>query len=275
VGDFGLLNAGAFRPLPLALWWLLLRAGAGVAALHLVNILVHGTNAFLTVRLARPLVRPGVWAELAGLLVLTFPLACEPVVWCAGVFDVTATLLVLLAVLEARGYAVDDGPRRRALFFVTVGAALLSKETAAVCPLLIGADAAAIGTRSKRLLRDAVAIAAVVGLYGLARIIWSPGVGDALTRYVAQRALFQAFGGYAVPWHAGVAAQYPWMPLAYGLILVALFAWFFVERASNAATRRALAGAAWIVVTILPVFTFLFIAPDLQQSRYLYLGTVG
>ena len=58
--------------------------------------------------------------------------------------------------------------------------------------------------------------------------------------------------------------------------MVGLLAAFFLESAaSKHATRIALAAAAGVLLPVVPVFPILFIAPDLQQSRYLYMPAVG
>jgi hypothetical protein len=153
---------------------------------------------------------------------------------------------------------------------------MLTKETAAVCPLLIALDMAATGVRSRRLTSDVAAIAVAAGAYGLSRVLFgSPGMGDPLSPYVVQRSLFNTFGGYGVPWHALIVASHAWLPLVYGLLILAIAAGFCIGPWNRAVTRRVAAGAGWVVVSVLPAFTFLFIAPDLQQSRYLYLGTAG
>jgi hypothetical protein len=41
------------------------------------------------------------------------------------------------------------------------------------------------------------------------------------------------------------------------------------------ARAPAVAAASWILIAILPVLPILYVAPDLQQSRYLYLSATG
>jgi hypothetical protein len=105
----GLFNPEGFRPLPLAVWGLILHIGGGAVALHALNVALHGTNAFLATRVVQPVIHSRRAGLLAGLIVLTMPILVEPVVWCSGVFDVMATTFVLLAVLAGRDY--DDDRR--------------------------------------------------------------------------------------------------------------------------------------------------------------------
>lgn len=46
--SIGPVTPSLFRPLPLLLWALLLHAGAGAPTLHVLNVVLHGTNAYLT-----------------------------------------------------------------------------------------------------------------------------------------------------------------------------------------------------------------------------------
>src|SRR5690606_20080754 len=84
------------RPLPLALWKLLLSVGGSWFALHAVNTLLHALNAVAVGLLARR--RLGVLSGVvAGAVFALFPAATEAVAWNAGVFDLMATSFVLLA----------------------------------------------------------------------------------------------------------------------------------------------------------------------------------
>jgi hypothetical protein len=79
-----------------------------------------------------------------------------------------------------------------------------------------------------------------------------------------------------VPWHADLIERLPLLPILGASTVVYLLTTFFL--ASDASTQRTkltIAASAWVLVTIIPVFPILFIAPDLQQSRYLYASSVG
>jgi hypothetical protein len=60
------------------------------------------------------------------------------------------------------------------------------------------------------------------------------------------------------------------------VILVYLLMVFFLDPvASSQRSTLAFGSASWVLLSIAPVFPILFIAPDLQQSRYLYLPAIG
>jgi len=277
-GAFGLVHTEFFRPLPLLFWSGLLHVD-GALAVHLLNVLAHGLVAFLTTRLVAPVASSRLASLAAGALVLTFPASVEAVGWASGVFDVTATLLALLAVLISRRYSdhpsVPSGATRAALIATAV-AALLSKETAIVVPVLVAADAWALRRLTRRLLVDLVALGVVFVGVGLVRLFFaSEMVRQPLTRYLLQRWLFGTVGGLAVPWHEGVIASSPWIPIA-GVTIATILAMMFVATNSRTDPLRPLvASAVWLLAGSLPAVTFFFVAPDLQGSRYLYLPAVG
>ena len=159
----GSFNAEAFRPLPLAVWGLILHVGGGSATLHGLNIFLHGTNAFLTTRVVEPIAHSRRAGVLAGLIVLSMPILVEPVVWCSGIFDVAATTFVLLAVLTSRAYE-REGWTPRIGFFLCGVAGLLSKETAVLLPVLVAVDAWTRRSRSLDLYRDIALV--LVGMGG-------------------------------------------------------------------------------------------------------------
>jgi hypothetical protein len=285
--DFGLAarasawSAGAighafFRPVPLLIWALLLHLGAGAMPLHVLNVLLHGANAYLTVRVVAGWIPSRAGAVLAGLIVLTSPLAPEAVVWCSGIFDVLMTTLILAAILTARAYDPAPAPAARLLFFTAIAGALLTKETGAVAPALVALDVWTRDARSRRLFIDLVIAAAVVTMVSLARLTSAFGLTvPAVTRYVIQRAVFGSVGGLAVPWHIDVIRATPWLPFTSGLLVTGLFLAFFLQARRSPETRTAIAGAAWLLIAVAPVGTIFFISPDLQASRYLYLPAVG
>jgi hypothetical protein len=55
------------------------------------------------------------------------------------------------------------------------------------------------------------------------------------------------------------------------LIVISLFIWYFVA-AGRRSDRFLFGGAAWILISVLPVFLFVFVAQDLQGARFLYLA---
>jgi hypothetical protein len=273
--NIGAVSPIFFRPLPLLIWGVLLKTGAGASTLHLLNLILHGTNAYLGARIVERWVPDSMWAFVGGLLVLTAPLNIEAVVWCSGIFDLLATTLILVCILTARQY--DDHPRlAKRLLFVGVGvAALASKETAAIAAPLVLVDAYVRKAMSRRLLVDAFILIGIVGAFGVWRLASVSGYATPFGKYEMQSLLFGSFGSLATPWHVDVARSRPWLPIAGVLLLIYLLTVFFVDAATNERRRLAVAASLWVLLPIVPVWATFFVAPDLQQSRYLYLSVIG
>lgn len=274
-GEFGAVSADLFRPLPLVAWSLLLKIGAGAAGLHLLNAIMHGATAFLTRRLAVAFVAPRL-AIAAGLLVLTFPASPEAVSWCAGVFDVSATMLCLLTVLVSRRYAAGDRMVDRVGLFACAAFALLSKETAAVVPLLVGLDAWMRRRLSKRLAIDLSVLAGVLAAVGALRLLHASSmVKRPMTKYVLQRWFFGSAGALLVPWHVDVLRTLPWIALLTVGVTLAMAVAFILTPQPADRVRALVGSASWALAATLPTVTFFFVAPDLQGGRYVYLAAIG
>ena len=269
-------NAVAFRPIPIALWGALLRLGGGATSMHLVNVLAHGTNAFLAARIARPFVASARLATLGGLLVLASPVGPEAIAWNSGVFDVVATTLVLTTILIARGYGAEPTYKRRLALMLTAFAALLSKETAAITAPLVVLDALTSGARSRKLWVDTGVVAAITAAVIGARLGFRSSLASQpITKYLIQKWIFGTFGGLAVPWHIDVMRQHPLVPIGGMLAVLFVLTFFLLRRQTTTAIRVALYGAFWCLLATLPPITMFFVAPDLQGARYLYLASVG
>ena len=276
--DLGAVHGGLFRPLPMSLWAVLERVDAPERVYHLLNVVLHAVNACLGGAIVGGWVRERAAPYVAALLMLTAPLAVEPVVWVSGLFDVLMTTFALTTVLIFRLRATNPTP---ALLWGTVCcavASMLSKETGVVVPALIVCDAVARNSRAYR--RDAALyiVGAISIAYAAARLA---AASDAVTptatvtKYIVQRSIFQTFGALAEPWHADVIATRPGVVLFYVLLIVALLVWFAVAARSRRRLRVPIAAVAWIGIAIAPVGTIIWIPEDLQGSRYLYLAWCG
>ena len=243
--------------------------------LHALNIVLHGVNAWLSARVIAGWVPSAFWASIAGLLVLTAPLAPEAVAWASGIFDVSAASLVLTSIVIARRYGSDAVPwQTRAAFIATSLAAVLCKETAAVGPALV--LLATPSARRSPLVRDVVAVGAAIVLFGGARFFFSPEPSlFTFSKYAIQRTLFAAFGALASPFHPDVSLVLPWLPLCSTLIVICLAAWFFAIPGPRRDLKDALRGIAWVLAAIAPAWAILVIPADLQASRFLYLAGTG
>ena len=275
--EFGAFNPESFRPLPIAVWSVILRLGGGASSIHAFNIVVHGTNAFLASRLTRSTAVDWRGSILAGTLLLVTPLGPEAVAWNSGVFDLTASALMLTAVAVARGYG--DGhtaSRRRLLLVLAAGGAFLCKETAVVIGPLIALDALVRKLRSRQLYVDAIATTLVmVGVIGLRLLYVASAAKQPITKYVVQRWLFGTIGSLVVPWHVEVLSSHRWMPIACVVAVVTLMTVWFVQRQTAEQLRLVAGAAGWTLLATLPTITMFFVASDLQGSRYLYFASVG
>jgi len=95
--------------------------------------------------------------------------------------------------------------------------------------------------------------------------------------YVLQRWLFGTLGAVAVPWHVEVIDGIPWLQMvgsAAVIVLVGLYA-TPARNEGRASIRSVLGAMGWVLVGTAPTLTFLFVSPDLQNSRYVYLSIVG
>jgi hypothetical protein len=275
-GAIGFVTPELFRPIPLAVWGIILRAGGGPVVIHLVNVLLHGTNAYLATRIAEAYVRDRLSVVLAGILVLSFPLGPEAVVWAAGVFDVMATAWILVAVQIARGYGSSPSGRRRIALAACAAAALLSKETAAVVPLLIAIDAWATDRLSRPLFRDVGVLSALFAGVGALRLTsGSQLVNQPIGKFMVQRWAFGTFENAAFPWHAAVLHDMRWMAVVAALAIIGLATSFFLRTEAFSGTRAAFAMACWMLISTLPVMTIFIVASDLQGARYMYLAGIG
>jgi hypothetical protein len=262
-----------FRPVPLLLWRGLLAIVDSGTVLHVLNIVLHGINAFLVARLGAAMGMRRNVALGAAALFLTFPALPEAVVWAAGVQDVLMTTMALGAVvLCARE---TPGAWR---IGVVCGLLILgfgSKETAVCIPVLI-AVCWLTRERVRRDVRLFGALALVTAVYLAIRLPMGIA-GDYLaapTRYFFKQMVVIAFGTLATPWRAPLSLVEHWQSFAaVGLTMLLLVHAFMTWRGSERRTQRDVRLALWVLASIAPVFTLFFVGPTLEGSRYLYLAS--
>jgi hypothetical protein len=272
----GQMNDAFFRPVPLLAWAPFLGLPHAPIWLHAINVLLHGTNAWLAARVLLAWTPNSNWAAAAGIVVLTAPLGVEPVAWLSGVFDLSWTAFALGAVLAARRYAIHPSPAVRAALYALVLGGMLSKETGVVIPALVLVDALATRRGGRFLWFDLAVLAGMAAIGSTVRVTGADWYGDTPLRYALQRGFFGVFGALAVPWHEDVGHSIPLLRLASGLIALGWLTAFLLRPAPAAGTARmAAASIVWILIAIVPVFPFFDVAPDLQGSRYAYASSVG
>jgi hypothetical protein len=249
---------GFLRPLPLLGFKL---AGTHPLALHAANILLHGVNAALVASLATIAGLPTATAVAAGALFLTFPGHPEAVAWCAGLQDVLMTTGVLTAVTLVNG-------SREALAGPALVAALLSKETAVVAPVLVWLS-------NRRRWRVAAVGLVVVAIYAAWRLVAVPpsaGYASAPSSYKLKELLVRPFAALTVPVKTSALNAWPWLGTALVcafLLLIVRAAW--VWRGDRARIWTGSALALWVLVSVAPVYSMFDVSPTLEGARYLYL----
>jgi hypothetical protein len=256
-----------FRPLPLAVWKVVYPL-TGAIGLHLVNVTLHGLNAFLVYRLTAGLLphAPKIQRVAAAAVFLTFPAAVEPVTWAAGVFDlalVTAGLTFLNALLSpAKGVSVPA--------LAALAAALLCKETAVGLPLL-GWSLRLVAPVH---LGTLVWSSAMAGAFAATRLFISdaPEITAPLG-YFLKEMFSRPFATLGTPFTSVELLQ---APIVFGvvpqLVIAALLTGYLFHLRHG---MRPLVPASWILVGVAPLVSYFFISDTLQGSRYLYLPLVG
>jgi hypothetical protein len=271
--DLGSHSGWFFRPVPLLLWRGLLAIVESPVVLHLLNLLLHGVNAYLVAVLGHAM---GMRREVAvggAMLFVTFPVLAEAVVWAAGIQDVLMTTMALGAVVLCAREAPGAGRMALVCGLLIVGFG--SKETAVSIPVLI-ALCWATPERMRRNWTMYAAIAAVTMLYLAIRLPMGVG-GDyfgAPTRYFFKQMIAVAFGTLAAPWRAPSSTYEQWqafigVSLAVLLLVHAFLSW----RRADGRLHRDLRLGLWVLASIAPVFTLFYVGPTLEGSRYLYLAS--
>ncbi|MCE9626926.1 MAG: tetratricopeptide repeat protein [Candidatus Eisenbacteria bacterium] len=136
-------GTGMWRPLVTASYrldWLL--GGGSPAQFHMVNVVAHLIASLLVVKLASERGLPPIAGFAAGMFYATAPALSEAIAWIAGRTDAFVALFTLAALLLARRWRAGGEPLALVGVALAVAAALLSKETALVLPLLLAADLA-------------------------------------------------------------------------------------------------------------------------------------
>lgn len=277
-----MVDAGAFaasgwffRPIPLLVWRLVRLLTGSSVALHAVNVVLHGINAFLVAVLG---VRLGMtrWAALAAAtLFVSFPAAVEPVAWLSGIQDVLLTTTALGTVVLAA--EPHWNPRRWLAIVGLLILALGTKETAVCIPALI-----AICWISRASLRRFwllyVVLCAVAVAYSGVRVLTgiNPSYLVPSSRYFVKQLIVTAFGTLAAPWPLPATPLMRAVAFTAAFVLTLLVTQAFATwRRPDAAFRRSIRLALWVIAAVGPVFSYFFVSPLLEGSRYVYLAESG
>ncbi|MBY0494297.1 MAG: hypothetical protein K2Y23_08770 [Cyanobacteria bacterium] len=264
------------RPFPLGIWRIL----DAPWLLHALNIGLHGFNAWLTSLLAIRLGLPQRLALLAGALFLVNPASVEAVVWAAGVFDALLTTLSLTACIVLT--TASSSMMTTITIAALSAAALMTKETAVMLPVML--TIVAVASPHTTLRRAALPIAvslALVLLYVPIRMMagfaGAPPVAAAgFSAYDLKEMLSRPFGTLGLPFHIDFVKSHSWVPFVFMLLWPALLAWSAIQWSRHRKDAMQILGcAAWILASVAPLTTMLFIADDLQNARYVYMASVA
>ncbi|HVR61012.1 MAG TPA: hypothetical protein VMU50_03890 [Polyangia bacterium] len=262
-----------YRPVPMALWWLLARADDGAAwPFQLAALILHALVAAETAILARVAGEPRPVAALAGLLFLVAPQNLEAAYWFSASTDLLASAALVGALICVAGPRPGAGRWLASVGLAAV--AYLSKESALALPLLALAVLArppAPGARDRRVWHRPLPYALLAGGFLVARWRVLNGWGGTTDPPVPLAGkLLQLAAGLV---HAGTGAAVLPEPLAWGAGAVAMACLLrHVARAPGArAGAAAWQPAAFVALALLPVLA----ASSANGARYFYLPSVG
>jgi Tfp pilus assembly protein PilF len=300
-----------YRPITL-LWLRLNYAAFGLdpAGWHFAMLVGHVLATYLVFVLVEKLTRDRSLAAIAGVLFGLHPVHVENVAWLSSVNDLLMTVLLLGSFIAYLNFR--EGKRRRLWLAASVclfGLALLSKETAAVFPVLILAFAAMFAARNDPRYTQPVGSAGQSG--------WNAALTDSLVSlpYFAGLAIY--LGARKLTLHSMVqpiallswktmlltAPSILWFDLKHLLLPISSSEFYSLRYVTSVGFenfllpmlllivavgavcywisklrdyRLAAFALLWAFFTILPTLYLRAIAPDnFVHDRFLYLPSVG
>ena len=262
------------RPLPLAVWGLLLAITRNPAVLHAFSIALHGVNAALVYVLALQLGLRTSSAALAAGLFAAFPASVETVVWPAAVHDLLVAVCALAFVLLARQGRSWLGLGAPTLLLI-VG--LLSKESAVAIPVLASVVWLGRGgiddNRAWRVILLGAAVCAVYGVVRMTLVAVPASFAQVPTRYMLKELIARPIATLTIPWNTAFFRSWAVVPFLWAagwVAAAATYAWSTTKGVPVHIVVRCVIAA---FVAVLPVYSLLFVTPDLENARYLYLST--
>ena len=264
---------------------------------HFTSVLLHVVVTLLVFILMSKLLRNELAGLLAAALFALHPVQVESVAWVSGVTEPLCAVFFLAACLTYIRFREGAGWHWLALSITCYAGALLSKETAAVLPLvlvcfeILGATPQSTSDRRHpaRLRANAAyaaILAAYVGarafaLHGLAHRYGNDSVAASLAAfpsliwsYVRIMVVPTGLSPLYDPVHVSgfTAAQFVVPMLVFAAAVTV--AWHFRR---NAALRLPLFLTAWFALTLAPALAVFIFAPqsDGFHTRYLYLPSVA
>jgi hypothetical protein len=224
---------------------------------------------------------------LAGLLFAVYPGSVEAVAWTAGVFELSSTFLVLIAVhVWLLGRAKY---RTGVILAILTIAAILSKESAVILPGLMGALLISLPTADRwaRWRVASMGVSAIVSALTIAgRALWTEDVmGHARNwpsnRYEWKEMIVRPYSATFLPFRTDDGIWADVYLAALGIVvLLGLAAMSLVTTSRRecwaaSSSRLVFVGLAWCGLAALPLLLQFYVATSMQGSRYLYLPAVG
>lgn len=282
--DFVLLDRAAqrdfwsaspfWRPVPLALWAAAGATSHAAVGLHVVNVALHAVNGALLVTVARHMGLPGHASAVAGALFLCFPASVEAVAWASGIQDVLLVTGCLVFVLACS--SPKHGWRAAGAGLAGLAVALGTKETAVAAPFLAFAITWRRDERWPVLVLAGTAAAVAYVVFRMPAIQGEQGFAIVPSRYFLKELLSRPFATLAVPFTAAELARAPALGVATTAVLLSwLVAAASAGRGAGAKVGTVVRGAAWVLISVAPVYSMFFVSAELEGSRYLYLPACG
>ncbi len=260
---------------------------------HLTSLLLHTISALAAFEILRRCVRDISVATLGALLFALHPLQVEPVAWAAGMKDVLAGMLALVAIWQYTVIAQLAKPTRGRWHWMLGTAAfilaMLSKPSAVVTPAIAWVIDVLLISRN---LRHATRRAIPWLILAIPCIIWTrifqpaPFIGDAIPLYyrplIAGDAL--TFYLFKIVFPVNLAVDYvrtPQFALSQGWVYVAWVVPVILGASAWYARRRATALTAAFCIFVIALAPVLGIIPfDFQAystvaDHYMYLAMLG
>jgi protein O-mannosyl-transferase len=288
------LAVSRYYPLTLTTFWVERRLwGLHPLPYHAVNIALQAANAVLLWALLRRLRVPGAW--FAAALWAVHPVCVESVAWATELKNTQSGFFFFLSVLYFLRFETDNKWGSYKLACVFGAAAMLSKPSTVVLPLVLllcawwerGRWQRSDFLRVAPLFGFALAMSAMtiaeqhrwVQRAGAAGWQLAPAerliIAGKTMWFYAAHVLWPAKLMFVYPrWNVSAGSALSWLPLV-GVIAVSLFLWM-CRRQSWA--RAGLFGTGFFVVALLPVMGFFnvyFFRYSFVADHFQYLASIG
>jgi hypothetical protein len=116
-------------------------------------------------------------------------------------------------------------------------------------------------------------VCAVYGVLRMALITIPDSYAQEPTRYLVKEFIARPVGTLALPWTTAVFTSWPVIPFMWAVTCVAGVATYAWRADSAVPPQTIVRYVIAVFVAVLPVYSILFITPDLENGRYVYLST--